>query len=180
MKNSKTLPKLNNKQYRQVTALAASVIFALHGNLYAAPGTISNNPLFLSSQTPSNIFFMIDDSGSMNWEVLLSNGALAAGGTPNSGTLDFTPDNATENIELCVGYNTLAYDPNTNYSLWEGLDEDNIAYSNRTLTTALNDPFDNDDTDNVSTHFYYQWNDANNDGVYQVGECNTATANRSL
>lgn len=36
----------------------------------AAPGTISNTPLFSSTRAEPNIFFMIDDSGSMNTEML--------------------------------------------------------------------------------------------------------------
>ena len=37
----------------------------------AAPGSLANSPLFTSSNGISNIFFELDDSGSMDWEVLV-------------------------------------------------------------------------------------------------------------
>ncbi len=33
---------------------------------FAAPGTLSNTPLFLTNRAEPNIFFMLDDSNSMN------------------------------------------------------------------------------------------------------------------
>lgn len=47
-------------------------IFSLNSlaPLHAAPGTISDSPLFANSNVPPNIFFEVDDSGSMDWEVL--------------------------------------------------------------------------------------------------------------
>ncbi len=36
----------------------------------AAPGTLANSPLYLVQKTTPNIFFEVDDSGSMDWEVL--------------------------------------------------------------------------------------------------------------
>ena len=91
--------------------------------LYAGPGSVADKPLFLEQAVKPNIFFVLDDSGSMDWEVLKSNGALAVHGTSyNSGDLDFTPNNDTERRELCVGYNVLAYDPNVTYTPWRGND----------------------------------------------------------
>ncbi|MDQ7091092.1 MAG: PilC/PilY family type IV pilus protein [Methylococcales bacterium] len=38
----------------------------------AAPGKLADSPLFTSaSNTPPNVFFEVDDSGSMDWEILL-------------------------------------------------------------------------------------------------------------
>lgn len=145
----------------------------------AAPGTLSNKPLFLGTSVQPNILWLVDDSGSMDWEVLKSQGALAVHGTgSNSGNLDFTPDNDTERRELCWGYNVMAYNPNLNYVPWTGVDEDGSSYTDKTLTTALNNPYDNDDTDNVSTHYYYLWSDTDNDDTYDSGECPTASASR--
>lgn len=36
----------------------------------AAPGTLAQQPLFLGTRTESNIVFVVDDSGSMDWEVM--------------------------------------------------------------------------------------------------------------
>ena len=36
----------------------------------AAPGTLAQTPLFLGIQAPPNILFLIDDSGSMDWEIM--------------------------------------------------------------------------------------------------------------
>ncbi|GAB4361736.1 MAG: PilC/PilY family type IV pilus protein [Gammaproteobacteria bacterium] len=137
----------------------------------ARPGTLAQSPLFLSSQVKSNLFFVLDDSGSMDWEVLQSNGALAAhGGYPNSGNLDYTPNNDAEVLELCVGYNVLAYDPGTIYTPWIGEDDSGNTYTDLTLTTARPNPFFNGTT-NLSNTFYFVWNDADGDGDYDVGEC---------
>ncbi len=37
---------------------------------HAAPGEIANSPLFTTTNVPPNVFFELDDSGSMDWEVL--------------------------------------------------------------------------------------------------------------
>jgi type IV pilus assembly protein PilY1 len=50
----------------------AVYIIALHWtvSVHAAPGALSDIPLFTSSNVPPNVFFEVDDSGSMDWEVL--------------------------------------------------------------------------------------------------------------
>ncbi len=54
--------------------LWATMIFvvALHwtASLQAAPGNIADSPIFADSNVPPNVFFEVDDSGSMDWEVL--------------------------------------------------------------------------------------------------------------
>ena len=62
--------------FSSTTAGLLALIMA--GSITAAPGTLADSPLFLQSgAVQPNIFFMIDDSGSMDWEVLKSTGALA-------------------------------------------------------------------------------------------------------
>ena len=39
--------------------------------VYAAPLSLSNAPLFLGVSVDPNVFFMVDDSGSMDWEILV-------------------------------------------------------------------------------------------------------------
>ena len=82
----------------------------------AANLQLVDSPLFLQTAVQPNIFFMTDDSGSMDSEVLLNAGASGS----TSGDLDLTPDTDEERSEFCVGYNTLAYDPNATYTPWKG------------------------------------------------------------
>ncbi|UTW46474.1 hypothetical protein KFE80_06245 [bacterium SCSIO 12696] len=161
------------KKVKQLTAIAASVAMVLQPvAVMSAPGTLSQDPLFIGTNVQPNILFIVDDSGSMDWEILKSSGAnVAHPTTRNRDNLDFTPDNNIEDFELCAGYNVMAYDPSRTYSPWIGLDEDDVAYSDRTLATALNNPYDNDDLDDVTAHIYFVWDDANNDDVYANGEC---------
>lgn len=49
-----------------VLGLSASI------GVWSAPLTLSNSPLFLGVSVDPNVFFMVDDSGSMDWEVLTS------------------------------------------------------------------------------------------------------------
>lgn len=41
--------------------------------LLAAPGDLADTPLFTTNSTPPNVFFEVDDSGSMDWEILTKN-----------------------------------------------------------------------------------------------------------
>ena len=57
-------------------ALYAKIIFIMGLGLtpvlptFAAPGVLVDTPLFAANNVPPNIFFEIDDSGSMDWEIL--------------------------------------------------------------------------------------------------------------
>ena len=51
---------------------------------FALPGVLSNSPLFLSSSVEPNIYFTIDDSGSMDWEPMHQD---EAGGVQSSSGL---------------------------------------------------------------------------------------------
>ena len=48
----------------------AVCLSSISSTLSAAPGTIENSPLFLANRAEPNIFFMVDDSGSMNADML--------------------------------------------------------------------------------------------------------------
>jgi len=153
--------------------LSGALLLSVSHSLCAAPGTLASSPLFLSTNVQPNIFFMVDDSGSMDWEVLLSNAARTQhNNAPDSGNLDFTPDNSSEELELCYAYNVLAYNPNRSYTPWRGVDSNGNAYTDMPLTAARNDPYYSGSTSNLSNHFYFPWND-DGDGVYQAGECPT-------
>lgn len=85
---------------RAVLTAAKALVAALAALLTAAPGavlaaklTLADSPLFLSTAVPSNIFFLHDDSGSMDWGIVT---------TENNGLI---------NLGVCTGVSpsTLAY-----------------------------------------------------------------------
>lgn len=151
----------------------------LTGPVWSAPGSIANSPLFLGTAVQSNILFLVDDSGSMDWEVLPSNNgtAEAAACNPNNDSscryLNYTPNNTTERLELCAGYNVMAYDPTITYVPWQGVDSASAPYADQSYLAARVNPYNPATTASLNNHFYFIWNDANGDGVYQVGECPT-------
>ena len=79
--------KRNNGMHRSVNmkhrflrfacGLSVGLLSLSSGMTQAAPGSLSQLPLFLTSPVQPNIFFLLDDSGSMDWEVLKTVGALA-------------------------------------------------------------------------------------------------------
>jgi|GEM_PF-6183505 len=50
--------------------------------------SISSTPLFLASQATANIFFELDDSGSMDWTILAKNYWHPCAYDPDSGDYD--------------------------------------------------------------------------------------------
>jgi len=145
-------------------------------NTVAAPGALATSPLFLQSgAVQPNIFFMIDDSGSMNWEHLPSNGAIKSNAHPSpisSGTLDFTPDDHAEAMALCPGFNVMAYNPSITYTPWWGKDSTGATYIDQTWPNARTNPYlPGWGTTDLTNHYYMVWNDANGNGDFDDGEC---------
>ncbi|WP_415895315.1 pilus assembly protein [Neptuniibacter sp. PT34_22] len=156
--------------------LPSALIFPAVGN-----ADIAQSPLFVNTAIQPNIFFLVDDSRSMYWSVLLSEGGAAAyPGAPSSGYIDVDPD-PDEQLEIlaaCVGTNTLYYDPNETYAPWAGKDIDGNDYADQSITAARDNPYisgivrdltDVDEDDNLAG--YAIWDDADNDGVFDFGEC---------
>ncbi len=175
------------------------LLLLLPQHLTAAPGKISTNPLFLQSGVQPNLFFILDDSGSMDWEVLKSEGAEEDySGFSNSGNMDFTPNNTAERLEHCAGYNVLAYDPNIEYTPWHGKDYSGNKFQDQDPSSAHANPYigrtssnacggfinnDNGSACDLLTSwsgnnggFYYSWVDSNNNGRFEAGECPTSAA----
>lgn len=181
---------------RTISVSVIAAAMSVTANLaFSAPGPLSQLPLFLAKPVQPNIFFMLDDSGSMDWEVMRRND----GGS--SGNLDFTPNDTTENLELCVGYNVLAFDPSAEYTPWHGEDVNGNDFVDSSPTSARVNPYTGsgstsscDDNGMVSNGngrtcdlingfggsgaFYYNWTDSDNDGLYDTGECPTASTSR--
>jgi len=176
-------------------ALAAAIAFPVTAP--AAPGNLAPAPLFLSVGVKPNMLFILDDSGSMDWEILKSSGATAAhpttkycqavpgepwteclGGEPsadlyeNRNNLTAPPLRRDDHmLELCPGYNVLAYDPDATYTPWIGRDANGAPFRDRGLNDALDDPYQATIVNLASGNlFYFEWND-DGDGEYEVGEC---------
>lgn len=163
------------------TAFFAASFVANPSGVVAAPGTLADTPLFLSTAVQPNIFFVVDDSGSMAWEDLLNNGTSSPGnailgwisnpaGTSNDGT------NRRLRRMTCRGYNVMAYDPSATYTPWKGVNSSGNPYTDRTLTTALSNPYYATTTTNISSHIYFPWTDADSDGQYDGPASASTTA----
>ncbi len=150
--------------------------------IHSAPGELADEPLFLGSSTQPNILFLVDDSGSMDWEVLQSTGARAAYPTfPDSGNLDITPtrNDRDEMLESCAGYNVMYYNPDITYTPWIGVDANGDPYEDQVITNALVDPYFptgtrrdlTDDEGFGDPPGYFVWDDADDDGEFDQGEC---------
>lgn len=176
-------------KYASVTAISLFVL--LIGSAQAEPGTLAQQPLFLGSNVQPNIFFGVDDSGSMGAAVIVNNGAISsegfasippenrffsplyyADGEPANwvgtvGLIQLGDFNTPRRRRLtCVGYNTLAYDPETQYTPWRGVDSAGNPYGNATLTAARTNPYNPGTTLNISNFVFFEWNDADGDGLY--------------
>ncbi|MCK5872349.1 MAG: hypothetical protein KAG26_05945, partial [Methylococcales bacterium] len=59
------------KQIKCLSLLSIGLIFNLSTMVLADPGKLVNSPLFATTNNvPANIFFEVDDSGSMDWDIL--------------------------------------------------------------------------------------------------------------
>lgn len=181
--------KLFNKQLSYISASFAYakkiVILSIALAITSVPATswsgnpvLAKSPLFMENNVQPNIFFMLDDSGSMGWEVLMTSSATNLhGGNPNSGNVDLTPDNQAERLELCYSYNALAYNPAYPYEskIWQGKDSAGTDYAVMTNYTAVrNNPYNPAGTFDLTAAgiiAYFPWTDANTNGQYEVGEC---------
>lgn len=146
-------------------AALASLVVLLAGTARAGELALSETPLFLANAVEPNIFFLVDDSGSMEWEVLIDGG----GGSGIGVGLNFayyvlpSPDNGQDQAYLPsypyvvsdegtisgqglwrlrnTDFNALYYDPAIQYKPWAGTDTSgNPLYGNATPGAALADP----------------------------------------
>jgi Tfp pilus tip-associated adhesin PilY1 len=190
---------ISQRLMRAVMAASAALLVAVAPLTHASQLNFASTPLFLQNVVQPNILFLLDDSGSMDWGILPNNGASADSNfcEPNDDstcrTIDLTPDNATERLELCVGYNVLAFNPNTTYTPWKGSDNAAVAYKDAWLYgggtdaspnyavrqnpyTSTSSTTDVSSTTSVSVA-YWVWTDSDSDDEYDVGECGDTSAN---
>ncbi len=148
----------------------------------AAPGTISSNPLYLSTAVEPNVFFLTDDSGSMDWAVMTSesDGLFYLGGyayyyTHPAAENDWyyivpTEEYLTSSKGVAApaagvwrawysGYNKMYYNPSATYLPWPGKDSASVAYGNSSPTAARYNPYSSSvGTTNLTTNTSYSTN----------------------
>ena len=108
----------------------------------SAPGPLATAPLFLSNNIQPNIFFILDDSGSMNWETLIPFDLVdITDANTRAAALDFSPSDNEEEQEHCSLINVLAYDPNFLYTPWKGVDVNGDPYVDQVATNAVVNPY---------------------------------------
>ncbi len=159
---------------RSITRPFTASLILLHIMAYmmpaahAAPGALATSPLFLSTAVEPNIFFLLDDSGSMEWETMVSSnssGVPIMGGiaryydVPSAGN-GLDQYYATYSCSTCYpytipsdatvsgawrarnsSYNSLYYNPAITYKPWAGVDSSgNALYTDASPTAAPVDP----------------------------------------
>ena len=170
-------------QNQQVNVLLKNCCIAmLAGSAYvnAAPGVLQDVPLTIGTYVQPNILFLIDDSGSMDWEVLKSEGANAVYNSRNSGNVDFSPTRFTrrELLESCSAYNVMYYDPDKTYTPWVGSNINGVPFANIDPTSAPFEPYQNSSFANLTwVHSngdiagYMPSRDLDGDGEFDFGDC---------
>jgi len=172
-------------------------VFSININLAnSAPLNLSNVPLYLGGAVDPNIMFILDDSGSMQWEILPdeeksqdinhmfpTNKAIYGSGwysvtvngveTSNQGGFE---DNNVHNYRRRSSHNNKNYyDPTRRYRPW--VDADNQSWPNVSSSCAPLNPADtslgcrnltvqNTGNANTTTDSYGRWRRRNSDGSY--------------
>ena len=130
-------------------ALAAAVL-SLGVTHSAASLDLAQSPLFLSNGAPPNVMFIIDDSGSMHFEITpegyrhgstyifpRADGVYGSGDYDNEvPTVDDT--SAFNALTRSPQYNKTYYDPSVTYTPW--VKHDGTLYPNSTPTCAWHNP----------------------------------------
>ena len=160
---------MNNISKKLKTLSITSLLICFTGVSQTASADIGlpDSPLFLGTAVPPNIFFSVDDSGSMNWDEILNAGTWCVGCVVSGQFVNFLPiisgfstgDQREIRRLTCRGYNVMAYDPAITYDFWLGEDSAGNAYVDATYPNARDDPYNPGTTVNLSTHFYFPWTD---------------------
>ncbi|MFY0666271.1 MAG: hypothetical protein JXQ97_16735 [Natronospirillum sp.] len=127
------------------------ILLMLWSQLSAAPINIANTPLFLTSNVDPNIMFIIDDSGSMQFELMpddiiyntarfifpRANGVYGAG-TYNNRVPTVDDNDPYNAFSRSSQTNTVYYDPSITYTPW--VKHDGSLYPNADSECALHNP----------------------------------------
>lgn len=91
---------------------------------------LADQPIQSANEIKPNVMFILDNSGSMVWDLMSQDSALS--GDVNTGKY------CRENYQ----YNTVYYNPNIDYTAAVPKDASNTSMGNQTFTNARKDPFD--------------------------------------
>ncbi len=130
----------------------------------AAPGVIADQPVLLGSRVQPNLFVLLDDSESMDWNLLTgeAEGKLTVGAleyrythpvADNKAGATYVPPHESAlpaDVAAAGGfwrawsraYNRLYYDPTVIYAPWTGTDKAGVAYADANPLAARLDPYD--------------------------------------
>jgi type IV pilus assembly protein PilY1 len=137
----------------------------------AAPGTISQIPLYVGSSVEPNVLFLADDSGSMDWGLMTPEGDGIMNISSDSDNDYYYSQPADKNTDWNNGgvvpmeeypkkstattawkalgmwrawnssYNKLYYNPTVTYKPWAGVDSAGVAYGNSKPSAARLNPY---------------------------------------
>lgn len=184
---------INNIKVKLKIFLITTLSIAFCNSLFAAPGNIPQSPLFLETSVEPNIFWVLDDSGSMEWELSCPEGSS---GIPNFGGTTSTnyyilpsPNNYRENglaeaehhmvvdtVEKTAdawrarnhNFNTLYYNPATTYKPWAGADINGTPlFTNSDPESADADPVE-PGSGFLNLTLQFSFENKNNSGVYDA------------
>lgn len=170
------------------TCFTLSLFSISYSSVNAAPGNIGQIPLFVAPPTQPNIFFMMDDSGSMGWN-LRRNG----GGSIELTKYYINPTNSSTNRNnkrwrtWCLGSNALGYNSAIKYKPWSAnMPGTATPYPDQIdITRVWSEPIylggifssanrvrnDGSGSHDLSEAPVVTWTDDDNDGIYDEGEC---------
>lgn len=151
---------------RKISITASSTLLGVlsiaPATALSAPGTLADVPLFLTNPVEPNIFFLVDDSGSMDWGLMTEQ----TNGIMNLGCAYYYAQPAADNDYTWVvpteaglasrgiaapyggvwrarnaDYNRLYYDPTITYTPWPGEDGGNALLVDANPTAVPLDPY---------------------------------------
>ncbi len=118
---------LSPVRYSLFTACLFSV--GISNTLHAEPGLVEDSPLFLANRAEPNIFFMVDDSGSMDIEMLTPETVYGWGGAMmlNPAAAGSFDDGI---YNYLFGEHDAGFARSTNYQSWSGNVQNQNTYVN--------------------------------------------------
>lgn len=154
------------RHFNTISLLTLAFMPGVHQAM-AAPGTLSQVPLYVGPSVEPNVLFLADDSGSMDWGLMTpeTDGIMYLGGNdyyysqPEAGpsTLDWYWVTPSEEYMIDVkgvaapaqgvwrawnyNYNKLYYNPNITYLPWAGVNSSGNAYGDASPTAARVNPY---------------------------------------
>ncbi len=196
------MKKTSRSLFKLMCATVVPTVLVSSFYVNAEPGILQNVPFSaVSTDVQANVLFILDDSGSMNFEIIRRDGQdddYRIDVTPTFDTDLTAPLNpgtdVRELLGACVGFNTIYYDPTEVYEPWAGVDENGDDFVGQEATTARVNPYSASDatpvggaqvpidavgivnlvtiSDGNNNAGYIPWQD-DGDGIFEDGECVT-------